>query len=319
MPTIIQIVIFDEKINFGDVVTPNALITFALVARFGSITRAAEFLNLGQPAVSGQLKQLQEAVGEPLYERRGHQIVLTPTGQGLLEYAERIERVWRETREFVQCLQRVNLGVLRIGATMTIASYYLPRHLAEMQRLHPEVSIYMQTGNTQEIVQNLADMDLGFVEGPVSKDQLPAKFRLIPWQTDEIVLIVHRDHEIARRYPQAVPLKVFSEYQVVWRERGSGARQAVEERLAEGGVEAPVKIEVIGVAGIKEAVRAGLGIGFASSRALRYETTDLVSRRIDPPAGLTWHLNVIAPKEPLLAQAARAFLGLCTREGADAA
>lgn len=296
--------------------TPNTLITFALVARFKSITRTAEYLNLGQPAVSGQLRQLQEAVGEPLYERRGNHIVLTPAGEGLLDYAEHLERLWRESRDYVDGLKRITRGVLRIGATMTIASYYLPLHLVEMQRRHPEVMMYMQTGNTPEIIQQLSEIDLAFIEGPVPLDMLPTKFRLIPWRTDEIVLIMHKDHEIAGKFPDGVPLDVFHEVQVVWRESGSGARQVVEKALLAANIEAQVKIEMIGVAGVKEAVRAGLGVGFGSKEALRHEHADLVGRRINPPYGLTWHLNIVAPKGPLLSQAAHTFLDLCANKAA---
>lgn len=290
---------------------PNHLMTFAVVARCHSVTRAAELLALGQPAVSGQLKQLQDAVGEPLYERRANHIVPTPAGEGLLEYAERLERTLRDAEEYARRLQSVNAGTLRIGSTTTISSYYLPRHVAQLQTLHPGVHVYMTTGNTQEIVQGLAGLDLAFVEGPVPAGELPPKYRLLPWRDDEIVLIVRQDHEIARKYPDGVPLEVFARYQVIWREAGSGARQVVEKALNRAGIEAPVNIEITGVAGVKESVRAGMGIGFASFRAMRYENQALVARRIDPPHGLVWRLNIITPEERMQSRTAQAFLALC--------
>jgi len=288
----------------------QCLLTFAIVAKRKSITRAAEQLNLGQPAVSGQLKLLQDAVGEPLYERVGHQIVLTPAGQGLLEYAERLERDYREAKDYIRRLQQVNVGTLRIGSTMTIASYYLPQYVVRLQTDYPGVHVYINTGNTQEIVQNLPELDLAFIEGPVATDQLPAPFRMLPWKEDEIVLIVPRNHEIAEIYPEAVPLDVFTRYQIIWREPGSGARQVVETALAEAHITVPVNIEVMGVAGVKESVRAGLGIGFASIQAMRHENDSLVSRRINPPDGLRWQLNIIAPEAKMRSRASRALLDL---------
>lgn len=292
-------------------INPTHLVTFALVARCQSVTRAAEILALGQPAVSGQLKQLQDAVGEALYERRAHQLALTPAGAGLLDYAESLERTLREAEEYARRLQSVNAGTLRIGSTTTISSYYLPRYIVQLQTRYPGVHVYMTTGNTQEIASGLAGLDLAFVEGPVPAEELPPKYQLLPWRDDEIVLIVHQDHEIAQKYPDGVPLEVFTRYQVIWREAGSGAREVVEQALERAGVIAPVNIEVTGVAGVKESVRAGLGIGFASSRALRYENEGLVARRINPPQGLIWNLNIIAPEQRMQSRTAQAFLALC--------
>ncbi len=293
------------------VLNPNHLLTFAVVARFKSITQAARFLHLGQPAVSGQLKLLQNNVGEPLYERRGHQIVLTPAGEGVLHYAKKMEDDLDQAIKYVRCLQRINAGTLRLGSTTTIASYYLPHYVVQLQTLHPGVQIFMKTGDTKEILQNLPELDLGFIEGPVESQRMPGNYRLIPWQDDEIVLVLPENHALARQYPESVPLDVFKEHQVIWREAGSGARDVVEKALLEAGIIAPVNIEVTGVSGIKEAVRAGMGIGFASFQALRYENAGLVARRINPPDGLIWHLNIVAPKEVIQSRAAKAFLELC--------
>lgn len=293
---------------------PNHLLTFAIVARFKSITQAAQHLHLGQPAVSGQLKLLQTFVGEPLYERKGHQIELTPAGLGLLEYAEKMHSDLNQAIDYVRCLKDINAGSIRIGATSTLASFYLPRFVVQMQTEHPGVQVFMETEDTQEIVRKMQDYDLGFVEGPVAIDELPSNYQVIPWQEDEIVLILAEDHPLASQYPEAVPLTVFAEHQVIWREPGSGARQAVQQALANAKIIAPVNIEVTGVTGVKEAVRAGMGIGFSSSQALRHESKGLVARRINPPTGLPWHLNIIAPKPVMQSRVAKVFLALCQTE-----
>ncbi len=290
---------------------PNHLLTFAIVARLKSITRAARLLHLGQPAVSGQLKLLQNNVGEPLYERKGHQIVLTPAGEGLLQHAEQMESDFNQAIEYVRCLQKINAGTLRLGSTSTIGSYYLPRYVVQLQTVHAGVQVFMKTGDTREILRSLTELDLGFIEGPVEEESLPLNYQVIPWQDDEIVLVVPEDHELAKEYSQSVPLDVFTRHQVIWGEPGSGARDVVEKALLESDIEAPVNIEVNGVSGIKEAVRAGMGIGFASFQALRHESSGLVSRRIKPPDGLIWHLNIIAPRNEIQSRTAKAFLDLC--------
>jgi len=281
------------------------------VARLKSITKAAELLNLGQPAVSGQLKLLQDFVGEPLYLRKGHQIELTPAGDGLLECAKRLEKDLKQSIEYVRCLKQVNAGRLRIVSTMTVASYYLPELVVQLQTIHSGVQVFMETGDTAEIIEKMPDFDLGFVEGPVELNDLPSNYQVIPWQDDEIVLVLPEDHILAKQYPENVPLDVFTKHQVIWRESGSGARKAVEKALLEAGIIAPVHIEVTGVSGVKEAVRAGLGIGFSSSQALRNEREGLVARRINPPNGLIWHLNIIAPKQVIQSRVTKAFIELC--------
>ena len=125
---------------------PNNLLTFAVVARLKSITKTAEVLHLGQPAVSGQLKLLQEFVGEPLYQRKGHQIELTPVGDGLLEYAKRLEKNLKQANDYVDNVKHVNAGRLRIVSTMTIASYYLPQLVVQLQTQHAGVKVFMETG-----------------------------------------------------------------------------------------------------------------------------------------------------------------------------
>lgn len=294
-----------------DTLNPNHLLTFAVVARLKSITQAAECLHIGQPAVSGQLKLLQQQVGEPLYERKGHQIELTPAGAGLLSYAQKMSDDLNQAIDYVRCLKKVNAGLLRLGSTTTIASYYLPHFLVEFQTLHAGVRVTMKTADTDEILKQLHELDLGFIEGPVESEELPGNYEVIPWQQDEIVLVLPEDHVLASVYPESVPLNVFADHPVIWREVGSGARKVVESALSRAGVDVEVNIEVTGVSGVKEAVRAGLGIGFASSQALRNERSGLVARRVNPPEGLIWHLNIIAPKAIIQSRAASAFLQLC--------
>ncbi len=295
-------------------INPNQLLTFAVVARMKSVTRAAEYLHLGQPAVSGQLKLLQERVGEPLYHRKGHQIELTPVGNALLEYAEKLEHALHLSCEYVRRLQELDTGILRIGSTTTIASYFLPKYLVLSQTYYPGVQVYMNTGDTQEIIDKLSELDLGFIEGPVEDEVLPVDYDLIPWREDEIVLVVREDHELIEKYPEGVPLTVFNEYQVIWREAESGARQLIEQSLVQQGIEASINIEVMGVAGVMGSVRAGLGISFASLQALKHASSELVPLKINPPAGLTWQLNLIAPKENLRSRAVQAFLQLSMEE-----
>jgi len=293
---------------------PQHLLTFSVVARLKSITLTAQQLHVGQPAVSGQLKLLQAFVGEPLYERKGHQIELTAAGEGLLKYADKMDSCYMQAHEYVRSLQQISTGILRIGATMTIASFYLPKYVVELQSQYEGVQVFMKTLDTSETLDNLYNLDLGFIEGSLAGVELPSNYQVIAWQQDEIVLVIPENHPLALEYSDYVPLEVFTEHQVIWREPGSGARHVVEEALIEADINAPVNIEVTGVSAVKESVRAGLGIGFSSAMALKNEAAGLASRRIGSSEGLTWQLNIIAPKSALQSRAIQAFLSFCMED-----
>ncbi|MEE9413437.1 MAG: LysR substrate-binding domain-containing protein [Methylococcales bacterium] len=294
-------------------VKPQHLLTFALVARLKSITGAAQSLYIGQPAVSGQLRLLQDTVGEVLYIWKDHQIVLTPAGEGLLTYANRVEREMLQTEEYIRCLQQVDAGALRIGSTVTIGSYYLPSYLVRIQASHPGLQVSMVTADSDGVIERLSQLDLGFIEGEVADSATESGFEMIAWKKDEIVLVLRSDHPLAQQYPKIVPLEAYEQYPVVWREPGSGARKVMEETFANAQLSVPINIEVTGVAGIKGCVRAGLGISYASRQALRDGDSELVFRRIGRD-GVFWQLNILAREQAMRSRAARLFLGLCFAE-----
>src|SRR5258706_5314700 len=127
--------------------TPDQLIMFAAVAEHRNISRAAVALHLSQPAVSGQLRQLQEEFGEALYQRDGRGVRLTPTGEQLAGYAARLRDTWRQAQAYPHALRGMEPGTLRIGARTTPASYLLPYLIAEFHRRYPEVTLHTADGN----------------------------------------------------------------------------------------------------------------------------------------------------------------------------
>ncbi|WP_232733029.1 LysR family transcriptional regulator, partial [Achromobacter ruhlandii] len=147
--------------------TPDQLLTFATVADAGNISRAAQQLHLSQPAVSGQLRALQEWFGEPLYRRSGHGIALTEAGERLAEQARQLRQVYRQAQAVRESWRGLETGVLRLGASTTPASYLLPALVADFRQAFPAVSLHLSDGNTREIVERLPALDLAFIEGDV--------------------------------------------------------------------------------------------------------------------------------------------------------
>lgn len=291
--------------------TPDQLITFAAVAEHLNISRAAVALHLSQPAVSGQLRQLQDEFGEPLYRRDGRGVRLTPSGAQLAEYALRLRETYRQAHAYRDALRGVAHGTLRIGASTTLASYLLPYLIAEYQRRFPAVTIQTAGGNTADIVGSLASLDIAMIEGPVAAD-LPEGTGVHAWREDEIVAIVPRDHPLAGRGTSGTTLTELGAYPQVAREEGSGVRHLVEQAFVQAGVSIRVALEVTGVEGVKEAVRAGMGVGFVSAMAMRHED-DALRRLSITPQPLTRHFSILVPHEGAPSHVAASFLELCLK------
>lgn len=293
--------------------TPDQLITFATVAEHSNISRAAVALHLSQPAVSGQLRQLQDEFGEPLYQREGRGIRLTAAGEQLAVYATRIRETVGQARAYRNALRGLERGTLRIGASTTPASYLLPYLIAAFHRQHPEVTVHTIDGNTTEIVAALGSLDIAMIEGPVGAD-LPPGTEVTAWREDEIVAIAPGGHPLAA-VSGGVTLEAVCAHSLVLREGGSGVRQLVERACARAGAQMRVALEIAGVEGVKEAVRAGMGIGFVSAMSMRHEDGALQRLRIAPEP-LTRRFSILMPHGAAASQAATRFYALCVADGA---
>ncbi|CAB3660085.1 LysR substrate-binding domain-containing protein [Trinickia soli] len=295
--------------------TPDQLITFAAVAEQLNISHAALVLHLSQPAVSGQLRQLQDEFGEPLYRREGRGVRLTPSGAQLAEYAQKLRETFRQAQGYRDALRGVARGTLRIAASTTIASYVLPYLIAEFQRRFPNVDIQTAGGNTGDIVASLGSLDVAMIEGPVGTG-LPEGCGVRVWREDEIVAIVPRGHalaELAAARGGSPTLADVGVHPLVMREEGSGVRQFVEQSFEAAGVATRVALAVAGVEGVKEAVRAGMGVGFVSAMAMRHEDGALAQLSLGP-SPLTRHFSILVPHEGAPSRVAAGFLQLCESE-----
>jgi DNA-binding transcriptional LysR family regulator len=293
--------------------TADQLITFATVAEHRNISRAAVALHLSQPAVSGQLRQLQDEFGEPLYQRDGRGVRLTSAGEQLADYARRLRDTVNQAHAFRNALRSLESGTLRVGASTTPASYLLPYLIAEFHRQHPDVTIHTIDGNSAEIVASLLSLDIAMIEGPVGEG-LPPGTDVTPWREDEIVAIVPDAHPLAAVDAARARLADIAAYPLVLREGGSGVRQLVERAFARAGAPLQMALEIAGVEGVKEAVRAGMGIGFVSAMSMRHE--DGALRRLSiAPEPLTRRFSILLPHASAPARVATRFRDICLASG----
>jgi DNA-binding transcriptional LysR family regulator len=243
------------------------VVVFRAVAEQSSFRKAAEELYLTQPAVSLQIKALEEDLGVQLFDRTGAHITLTAADSVLLGYAQQVNALLAQTEHDIAALSGEHAGQLALGASTTIAQYVLPRLLSEFCREHPRVHPTLISGNTEHIVDAVEKQKiaLGFIEGPARSRDVKTEAFL----EDELVLIVSTAHEWAER--KAVSCSELAAIPLLMRERGSGTRHVIEMALERLGVKRSslhIVMELDSTEAIKSAVEAGLGIGFVSRWAI---------------------------------------------------
>jgi DNA-binding transcriptional LysR family regulator len=234
---------------------------FAAVVRSGSFSKAAEILNISQPAISKGVRDFELQVGCRLLNRTPKGVVPTPEGLALSRRAEALFAVERAAEEELSALRGLHNGSLRIGASTTIATYMIPRYLGAFHRAYPGVELQLISANTRDIAEQMVaqDLDVGLVEGPVDEKNLISE----PWRTDVMKLIAAPDHAFARTAGPIDPKRIENEVLIV-REPGSGSREVVTQALAAHGIEPLRTLEIGSTAAIKQVVAAGLGISIVS-------------------------------------------------------
>ena len=257
---------------------------FHTVARLLSFTKAAEELHMTQPAVTFQVRQLEEQFNTRLFDRTHNRISLTDAGKRVFEYAERIFHLYSEMDNSVRELTGDISGVLILGASTTIAEYMLPELLGDFKAKHPEVTIRLKVANTDGIVSQVEnnDIDLGVVEAPVNNKNLVVE----ECRTDQMVLIVPPGHALEKE--KCVSMSRIAEYPFICREEGSGTREVMIESMQAAGInpaDMRIAMELGSLEAIKGAVESGMGVSILSLATLKKEIKlgTLVAIDIDPP------------------------------------
>ena len=257
---------------------------FNTVAKLLSFTKAAEALHMTQPAVTFQIRQLEEQFNTRLFDRTHNRISLTRAGEVVQERAVKIFDLYAEMENAVRELTGEVSGSLIIGASTTIAEYMLPALLGDFKRHHPDIKLYLQVTNTEGIVTMVEnnDLDLGVVEAPVANKNLKVEV----CRSDGLVAIVPPDHPLAEH--ETVTIKELMGYPYICREGGSGTRDVILDYLASAGMaseDLDVIMELGNPEAIKGAVEAGMGISIISAATIVKELRlgTLVSIPLDPP------------------------------------
>lgn len=243
--------------------------TFINLARIKNYTKAAEILNITQPAVSQHIKFLEEYYGVQLFNKHGRSMELTEEGRILLKYAEEIEILYRLADTEI----RNKSGIVRtynVGASMTIGGYILPEILARHKKIYRNITILLQVYNTEEIIEKLMNriLDFAIVEGPFDK----RKFLYKKFKNDELVLAVSPKHDFAKQ--KQVDIRDIICGNLILRERGSGTRKIFEDKLVELGYnlsDLESYMEIGSISAIKSLVESNLGYTVISKATIQKE------------------------------------------------
>lgn len=246
--------------------TLKQLRIFQAAAQHLSYTRAAEVLHLSQPAVSIQIKQLEQAAGMPLFERLGKQIYLTAAGEEMLGYARRMLDLLDEADGVMNALKGLDQGQLKVSVATTAGSF-ATRMLAAFAQRHPKVNINLDVTNRQALVQQLDsnECDLVIMGTPPSDRLLESE----PFMDNPLVVVTAPGHPLAGQTP--IPLTRLAQERFVVREPGSGTRAAIERFFDSHQVPFNFAMEMTSSDAIKQAVQAGLGPGIVSLHTVELE------------------------------------------------
>ena len=257
---------------------------FHTVARLLSFTKAAETLHMTQPAVTFQIRQLEDHFNTRLFDRTHNRISLTAAGEQVLRFADRIFELYAEMENSIRGLTGEISGALTIGASTTIAEYMLPTLLGDFKEKYPEVTIHLKVANSDGIVSLVESnaIDLGVVESSVANKNLVVEV----CKRDHLMGIVPPGHPLAKE--TSVKFARLLEYPFICREEGSGTRGVIGEYLdqlpeCEGALK--VAMELGSPEAVKGAVEAGMGVSVVSRATIQKELRvgTLVALGVGPP------------------------------------
>lgn len=251
----------------------NQLLTFYHAAQEMNFSRAAASLNVTQPAISTQIRLLEQELGVRLFARLGKRLVLTEPGEVLLGYAKKIFSLHHEAGEVMDQLRLVRRGTLKLGSARTYARHILPPLLANYQNHYPQVNIVLMEGSSQDMTRSLRSLEIEVALVAYAGPEKQVKFDF--FKSEELVVIVHPSHELAFKDKVTVERLVGEPF--LMREKGSGTRRVVDDMFKRHGVKPRTVFETSNAEVIKEQVARGVGVSILT-RSAAYR--DVLARQL---------------------------------------
>ncbi len=285
----------------------HQLYIFYAVASHHSFSRAAESLNITQPAVSIQVQELEKFLGTPLFHRRTRGLRVTEVGETVFAYAQQIFSLSGKLLESLEEIHNLQTGRLSLGASTTPGEYLLPMAVGRFRQLYPGINVELHIGNTLTITQRILnqELDLGMVgrHPTIGQDELG----IIDYMMDEIVLVAAPTHPLAKE-ERVTPQQVV-DAGLILREPGSATRTTAEEYFGTLGIAPTAALSLGSNQALKHAAMAGGGVAVLSNMGVTAETRAgmLVTLPVEG-----WDcrrtLTLVYPRERKLSPSKQAFL-----------
>lgn len=242
----------------------NQLLTFFHAAQAMNFSQAAEKLSVTQPAVSAQIRNLEEDLGVKLFARLGKKLVLTEPGEVLRAHARKIFKLQDEAAQTIRQMRLVKKGTLKLGTARTYARSIIPPLLARFQSNYPLVNIVLIEGSSREMARRLwsLDIEVAVIAAPGRVRRVEFKF----FRSEELVPIVAPEHALASQ--NDVPVKILASKPIIMREKGSGTRKVVADLYRRHRIKPLIVFETSNAEVIKEQVVRGQGLSFLTYSAV---------------------------------------------------
>jgi DNA-binding transcriptional LysR family regulator len=279
---------------------------FLATARHENLSRAARELNMSQSAASDSLKELEHQFDIQLFDRIGKRLqlndfgrVLQPRAEELLERAKELEFALGKHQD---------MGVIKVGATMSIGNYLAIPLIVQYRSRYPEGQVKLTVDNTEQISHQVANftLDVGMIEGEIHNDSL----EIVRWQEDELQVFCSASHPLAKK--GKITDRDIRSQRWILREQGSGTRQTFDRAMHDMLPELTIDMELEHTEAIKRAVESGLGLGCLSRitiedgvRSGRFVALDLKGRDLKRSFYLIWH------KDKYMSAAIQHWIELC--------
>ena len=286
---------------------------FLSAAKHMSFSRAAEELHISAPAISIQIKEMEDDIGVNLFTRENRKVALTSAGEYFLLYARRVSSTLNEANTMMERFRGTQFRYLKIGLVST-AKYFVPHMLVEFKKDFPNLQIKIEARNRQQLVELLRDGEID-----VAIMGLPPKeidTRAESFANHPHVFIANPNNLLAGQFN--IPPDALTKYEIISREPGSGTRAIMEKYFAEHGIAPIVSMQMSSNETIKQAVIADLGISFVSLHTI---CSELANKQIvlldiqDTPIIRTWH--VVALNKRNASQPAEAFRYFMLEKGSE--
>jgi DNA-binding transcriptional LysR family regulator len=280
---------------------------FMAVAKHLNFTRAADELFMSQPAVTFQIKQLEELYSARLFERRHGNVSLTPAGELVYSYAEKIMALSDEMETRLAESSGEMRGPLLIGASLTIAEYLLPDLLSEFNALYPQVRACLIVANSETVERRVAEhtLDLGLTEAPCRLAGVASDI----CGKDELVVICAPDYPLAGN--ASITAKILVDYEYISREPGSGTRKVTESYFRKQKIEPEllkIQMELGSSGALKAVVRQGLGFAIVSRLLVEQDVENSLLLAMPLKPALKRDFNLIYPQERFKTRVASTFI-----------